>query len=122
VNLVLQAGGFDVVLFDLAEVPQEAIRRLPFTTWFRLQRAIEGGRTACVLASPAPVARSAGGVSIQLSRAGGFTKVEGGGRGAGTTWDRSADRVRRLAGLGINARVLRARQTDTGSCEIRVRD
>jgi len=70
-NLVLQAGGFDLVVFDLAEAPHEAIRRLPFTTWFRLQRAIEGSRTACVLTGRGPIARSAGGVSIQLARTAG---------------------------------------------------
>jgi hypothetical protein len=67
-NLVLQAGGFDLVVLDLAEVLPEAIRRLPFTTWFRLQRTLEGSRTACLLVAPTPVARSSGGVTLALSR------------------------------------------------------
>jgi hypothetical protein len=66
-NLVLQSGAFDLAILDLAEVPAAALRRLPFTTWFRLQRAIEGGRTACLLLGPAPIARSAEGVSLQLA-------------------------------------------------------
>ena len=48
-NLVLQAGGFGVVAIDLADVPPRALKRLPFTTWMRVQRAIEGSDTACVL-------------------------------------------------------------------------
>ena len=48
-NLVLQAGGFGLVALDLAEVPPAVVRRLPFTTWLRLQRVIEGSETACVL-------------------------------------------------------------------------
>lgn len=94
VNLVLQAGGFDLVVFDVAEVPAEALRRLPFTTWFRLQRAIEGSRTACLIVGPAPISRSAEGVSIQLSR--------------GTPqWS-----PRLFRGLDIQARLIRARQPD----------
>jgi len=41
-TLVLQAGNFGLAIFDAAEAPADAIRRLPFTTWLRLQRMIEG--------------------------------------------------------------------------------
>jgi hypothetical protein len=41
-TLVLQAGNFGVVAFDVGEAPADAVRRLPFTTWMRLQRLIEG--------------------------------------------------------------------------------
>jgi hypothetical protein len=67
-NLILQAGGFGLVILDLADALPPAIRRLPFTTWFRLQRPIEGSSTACVLVASEPVARSAGGVTIALRR------------------------------------------------------
>ena len=61
-NIVLQAGGFGVVVLDLAEVAAQTIKRLPYTTWLRLQRVIEGSETACVLIGSEPIARSAGGV------------------------------------------------------------
>ena len=67
-NLVLQAGGFGLVVLDLGEVAPQAIKRLPYTTWLRLHRVIEGGETACVLIGSEPMARSAGGVSVLLSR------------------------------------------------------
>ena len=60
-NLVLQAGGFGVVAIDLADVPLVTLKRLPFTTWMRVQRIVEGSDTACVLVAPEPLARSAGG-------------------------------------------------------------
>jgi recombination protein RecA len=69
VNLVLQAGGFDLVVLDLADVPASAVGRLPFTTWFRLQRVIEHGRTVCLLLGSAPIARGAEGVSLQCTPA-----------------------------------------------------
>lgn len=104
VNLVLQAGGFDLVVLDLAEVPPEAIRRLPFTTWFRLQRVVEGSRTVCLLLGPAPIARSTGGVSIQLapSRQG--------------VWN-----ARLLIGLDIQARIVRPRDSEDGRCRLAAR-
>ncbi len=67
-NLALQAGIFGVVALDLAEVPVPVVRRLPYTTWLRLQRVIEGSETACVLLGAAPMARSAGGVTITVRR------------------------------------------------------
>jgi len=64
--LVLQAGNFGLVVFDVAESPADAIRRLPFTTWLRLQRMVEGSPTACVLAGTQPMARSSAGLTVQL--------------------------------------------------------
>ena len=86
-NLVLQAGGFGVVAIDLADVPPAALRRIPFTTWLRVQRAIEGSDTACVLLTSEPLARSAGGLTVSLT-----------GR---ATWAGTSDRSRRLAGMDI---------------------
>jgi recombination protein RecA len=104
VNLVLQAGGFDLVVLDLAEVSPEAIRRLPFATWFRLQRVVEGSRTACLLLGPAPIARSVGGASIQLapSRQG--------------VWN-----ARLFLGLDVQARIVRARDPEDGRCRLAAR-
>src|SRR6185503_3999076 len=66
-NLVLQAGGFGVVAIDLADVEPAALTQIPFTTWMRVQRVIEGSDTACVLLTAAPLARSAGGLTISLA-------------------------------------------------------
>ena len=109
VNLVLQAGGFDLVVLDLAEVLPEAIRRLPFTTWFRLQRTLEGSRTACILVAPVPVARSAGGVTVMLGR------EEG-----GSHWSGRPGEVRLLLGIDIEARVVRSRDAAGGTCRFAV--
>ena len=69
-TLVLQAGNFGVVAFDVGEAPSEALRRLPFTTWFRLQRMVEGSRTVCVLVGNEPMARSSAGLTVQVTRRG----------------------------------------------------
>jgi hypothetical protein len=100
-NLVLQAGGFSVVAIDLADVPPAALRQIPFTTWLRVQRAIEGSDTACVLMSSEPLARSAGGLTVSLA-----------GR---SSWTGTSDRSRRLAGIDMRARVVSPRKRIDGS-------
>jgi len=64
--LVLQAGNFGVVVFDVAEGPANAVRGLPFTTWLRLQRLLEGSQTAGVLVGTQPMARSSSGLTLQF--------------------------------------------------------
>ena len=104
-NLVLQAGGFAVAVIDLADVPMVALRRLPFTTWLRVQRAIEGSDTACVLVVPAPLARSAGGLTLTLT--------------GQARWAGESDRSRRLTGLDAAVRVVSPRRRIDGECRVR---
>jgi len=90
-NLVLQAGGFGLVAIDLADVPAVSLGRIPFTTWLRVQRAVEGRDTACVLVAPQPIARSAGGLTLTLT-----------GR---TSWTGTSARPR-VAGAEMRMRVV----------------
>jgi hypothetical protein len=66
-TLVLSAGNFGLVVFDAAEAPADAWRRLPFTTWLRLERMLEGQQTMCVLVGGEPMARSRAGFIVKLS-------------------------------------------------------
>ena len=99
-NLVLQAGGFSCVVLDLADVPSIALRRIPFTTWLRVQRIIEGSDTACVLIAPHPLARSAGGLTLSLA-----------GR---VRWTGDADRSRHVTGADVAVRVVSPRRRVDG--------
>jgi len=65
--LVLQAGNFGVVALDLAGAPPHELRRLPFTSWLRLHRIIEGTPTACLLVADDRLARSSAGLTVQLA-------------------------------------------------------
>ena len=65
-TLVLQAGNFGVVVFDAAEAPAIALKRLPFTTWLRLQRIVEGSQTVCIIVATEPTSRSASGLTVEL--------------------------------------------------------
>lgn len=105
VNLVLQAGGFSCVVLDLADVPPTALRRIPFTTWLRVQRIIEGSDTACMLIAAQPLARSAGGLTLSLA-----------GR---VRWVGDADRSRHLTGADIDVRIVSPRRRFDGEVSVK---
>ena len=96
-NLVLQAGGFGLVAFDLADVHAMAIRQFPNTTWMRLSRVVEGSQTAVVLLGTDHIFRSAGGATIALQTAAG--SIRG-------TWHGANDRSRFLRSLDVEPRVI----------------
>ena len=66
-TLVLDARNFGLVVFDVGEAPSDAVRRLPFTTWLRLQRMVEGTSTVCLLVGSDRLSRSPRGLSLQAS-------------------------------------------------------
>jgi recombination protein RecA len=101
-NLVLQAGGFGLVVLDLEEMPSQVLRRLPFTIWLRLHRVIEGSETACVLIGAEPLSRSAGGVTVHLGQG------QGQAPGSGLRAPGQA-----VPEAHITARVVRARAMET---------
>lgn len=57
-DLLLQAGGFGLVVLDLADISIPAARRIPLTTWFRFRRAVENTTTAFVVVEQQPSAKS----------------------------------------------------------------
>jgi len=57
-DLLLQAGGFGVVVLDLADLPISSVRRIPLTTWFRFRRAVENTSTAFIVVEQHPHAKS----------------------------------------------------------------
>jgi recombination protein RecA len=97
-GLVLQAGGFGVVALDLADVPMAAIRRLPFTTWLRAQRLIEGRDTVGIVLARDPIARSARGVTLRLARDG----------ASEATWTGDSPHARLFAGFTLRPHVASA--------------
>lgn len=65
-HLVVQAGGFGVAALDLADASPAVLGRVPFTTWLRAGRALEGTDTAGLVLAPRPMGRSAAGWSLLL--------------------------------------------------------
>ena len=96
-NLVVQSGVCTLVVMDLIDVPANAVRRLPASTWFRVERAIEGSDTAVLILAAQPVSRSSGGRSIVLEPK------------ASVIWKGDHDRSRRVSGVRLRANVNAAR-------------
>lgn len=125
-NLVLQSGVCPAVVVDMADVPTAALRRIPYTTWLRVQRVIEGSDTTCVLLAPEPLARSAGGVTITLQTPEGAAAAPASitPRASATppvdtittrvAWQGHAPRARRFDGLRFEARVASSRRQMAG--------
>ena len=95
-DLLVRAGGFTVVVFDVADIPPRHLRGLPHTTWMRLAHANAGQPTVCLLVGDAAMGRSARGATVELEATG--------------RWTGASPQSRRLAGLDIQARVRDARR------------
>lgn len=103
-DLIVRAGGFGVVVLDLADVPPAAVRRVPVSSWMRLAHANEGRDTVCLLLADAPMARSPRGWSVRLT--------------ARARWTGDSAQRRRLDGLDVDASITSAR--DIGKARVRL--
>jgi recombination protein RecA len=65
-DLLLQAGGFSVVVFDLGSIPAERAWRIPLATWFRFRGACERTRVSVLLLTQHPCARSSAEAVVRL--------------------------------------------------------
>lgn len=96
-SLILQAGGFGLVILDLASVAVPAVRRFPATTWMRLARIVEGSETIALLVGADRIARSAAGVTIACES-------------ASVGWRGADHRARVFAGIASAPRVVGGRR------------
>lgn len=65
-DLLLNAGGFGALVLDLGSTPPEAAWRVPLATWFRFRAAAERSRTAVLLLTQHPCARSSAELVLRL--------------------------------------------------------
>jgi len=66
-DLLLQSGGFGLVTIDLGDVPFQTARRVPLTSWFRFQRAVERTATVLFVITPAPCAQTCASLLLKVS-------------------------------------------------------
>ncbi len=64
-DFLLQAGGFGLLVIDLAGVPPQTARRVPLTSWFRFRRAVEHTPTALLVLEKEAFAKSAAGLVLK---------------------------------------------------------
>ncbi|SRR5579872_3622660 len=68
-DLLLESGGFGLIVLDLGDVPPQAARRIPLTTWFRFRRAVEHKPTMLLVLEQQPIAGSCSSLLLQLGSA-----------------------------------------------------
>jgi hypothetical protein len=78
--VLVDAGLFSLVVLDLAGCGERELRRLPGTTWHRLERALAGAQAALVLLAAHHVACGPGGVALALGARPRFSGGPGPGR------------------------------------------
>ena len=99
-DLLLQSGGFGVVVLDLSDIPPAIARRVPLTSWFRFRRAVENTPTVLLALEQQAYAKAAASLVLGLAR-------------RECHWKAIADRAgpshtRLLGELEIGAEVLRS--------------
>jgi len=66
-DLLLQSGGFGLVIIDLGDTPVKMARRIPLTSWFRFQRAVEHTATVLFVISRVPCAQTCASLLLKVS-------------------------------------------------------
>jgi hypothetical protein len=91
-DLLLESGGFGLIILDLADVPPLAARRIPLTTWFRFRRAVEHKPTTLLAIEQQPIAGSCSSLRLQLAVAKRRPNaVHGASRGSDLAQERAAE-------------------------------
>lgn len=65
-DLLLQGGGFGMVVLDLGDIPAESVRRIPLTSWFRFRRVVEPTATVLLLLEQEPCAKTCASLVMRL--------------------------------------------------------
>jgi hypothetical protein len=65
-DLLLQAGGFGMVVLDLGDIPPDSARRVPLTSWFRFRRAVEPTATVLLLLEQESYAKTCASLVLRL--------------------------------------------------------
>ena len=65
-DMLLQSGGFGLIVVDLSSLAERLVCRVPLTTWFRFSRVVEKQKTALVFLEQRPHATSCAGLVLNL--------------------------------------------------------
>ena len=106
-DLLLQGGGFSVIVLDLGGTPPEAAWRIPLSTWFRFRAACERSRVSLLLLTQHACARSSAELVVRLEA--GSLEFEGGVM-KGAQYQASTERSRSHPGSNEVSRIVSIRK------------
>ena len=67
-DLLIQGGGFGLVIMDLGDTPTATARRISLASWFRLRRAVEHTPTILISVARQPNARTCASLVMECGR------------------------------------------------------
>jgi hypothetical protein len=65
-DILVQNGGFGLIVVDLSEIEERLVRKVPLSTWFRFARVVEKKSTALVFLTSYPGAQSCATLTLYL--------------------------------------------------------
>jgi hypothetical protein len=65
-DLLIQSGGFGLVVIDLSDVPAKTVRQVPLNAWFRFRRAVEDTPTILLILDQEPNAKTCASLVLRL--------------------------------------------------------
>jgi hypothetical protein len=68
-DMLLQSGGFGLIVVDLSDIAEKVVRNVPISSWFRFSRVVENQHTALVFIERQPHATSCAGLVLKLAAA-----------------------------------------------------
>jgi recombination protein RecA len=66
-DILLQSGGFGLIVVDLSGLAEQRVRNIPLSSWFRFSRVIEKQTAALVFIEQEPHATSCAGLVLRVS-------------------------------------------------------
>ena len=108
-DLLLESGGFGLVVLDLSDLPPQQARRIPLTTWFRFRRAVENTPTVLLAIEQQPIAGSCSSLQLQLAPTNGPIQGWNNNQFAADSLFPKLGHAQLLTGLDITAELMRSR-------------
>ena len=108
-DLLLESGGFGLIVLDLSDLPTQSARRIPLTTWFRFRRAVEHKPTILLAIEQHPIAGSCSTLLLQLEAAERRKANRDGEQSTVNSQSSPPTHVNLLTGLDIHAELTRSR-------------
>jgi recombination protein RecA len=68
-DLLLQSGGWGLIVLDLSDLSAEMMRKVPLSYWHRLKRAVENTQTAFIVVAVEPCAKNCAVMLLEMQRA-----------------------------------------------------
>ena len=108
-DLLLESGGFGLVVLDLSDLPPQQARRIPLTTWFRFRRAVENTSTVLLAIEQQPIAGSCSSLQLQLAPTNGPIQGWNNNQFAANSLFPKPGHAHLLTSLEITAELMRSR-------------